>query len=305
MLARIGEVEVWRVLESVTPFATVDWFFPDIDPELLARERGALEPHGLRHDPETGKDWILLPIQAFLLRTPESLVLVDACVGNDKTMPALDFWHRQRSGRFMAALAAAGALPADVTHVMCTHLHVDHVGWTTTLRDGRWVPTFPNARVLATGADLDHARSAAEARPDAVAGTVWRESLQPLLDAGCFDTVPQDHPIDRWIRLRPTPGHTPGHVSVEIAAPAGPAPAAVASGGAITGDLMHSPLQVVAPDLSPRVDADPDLAARTRAAFIADAAETGRLVLATHFPLPSAGYVRRRGDGFVWDSTLG
>lgn len=305
MLARIGEVEVWRVLESVTPFATVNWFFPDIDPDLLARERGRLEPHGLRHDPETGKDWILLPIQAFLLRTPDSLILVDACVGNDKTLPALDFWHMQRSGRFMAALAAAGASPADVTHVMCTHLHVDHVGWTTTLEDGRWVPTFPNARVLATRADLDHARSAAEANPEGTAAAIWRESLAPLLEAGCFDMVPSDHSIDRLVRLRPTPGHTPGHVSVEIAAPAGPAAAAAAAGGAITGDLMHSPLQIAAPEMSPRVDADPDLAARTRRAFVEDMADSGRMVLATHFPLPSAGHVRRRGDGFSWEDALG
>lgn len=304
MLTRIGDVEVWRVLESVTPFSTVNWFFPQIDPDLLAHGRAALEPHGLRHDPDTGEDWILLPIQAFLLKTPESLILVDACVGNDKTLPSLAFWNRQRSGRFMAALAAAGATPGDVTHVMCTHLHVDHVGWTTTLHDGRWVPTFPNARVLATQADLDHARAGFEARPDGTAGLVWRESLAPLLDAGCFDIVPPDYQVDRTVRLRPTPGHTPGHVSVEIAAPAGPVPAAVAAGGAITGDLMHSPLQVMAPDLSPRVDADPVLAARTRRAFVEDAAETGRLILATHFPLPSAGHVRRRGVGFAWENVL-
>ena len=293
------------MLEGVTPFATVSWFFPDIDPDLLARERGALEPHGLRHDPATGEDWILLPIQAFLLRTPESLILVDACVGNDKTMPSLDFWHRQRSGRFMAALAAAGATPDEVTHVMCTHLHVDHVGWTTTLRDGSWVPTFPKARVLATEADLDHARAAFEARPEGTAGLVWRESLAPLLAAGCFDIVPAEHRLDRWIGLRPTPGHTPGHVSVEIAAPAGPASAGVAAGLAITGDLIHTPLQVAAPELSPRVDADPDLAARTRRAFVEDMAETGRLVLGTHFPLPSAGQVRRKGDRFAWEGVLG
>lgn len=305
MLARIGDVQIWRVLESVTPFATVSWFFPTIDPDLLRQERPALEPHGLRHDPETGEDWILLPIQAFLVRTPASLILVDACVGNDKTLPSLDFWHQNRSGRFMAALAAAGATPADVTHVMCTHLHVDHVGWTTTLQDGQWVPTFPNAHVLATQADLDHARNAAESRPDGTAGLVWRESIAPLLQASRFDIVPPDHRLDAHVRLRSTPGHTPGHVSVEIIAPNAPAPPGVAAGGTITGDMIHSPIQVAAPLLSSRVDADPALAARTRQAFVQEAADTGRLILATHFPLPSAGHIRERSQGFTWEPALG
>lgn len=305
MLARIGSVEVWRVLESVTAFTTIERFFPGIDPDLLARERAALEPHGLRRDPETGADWILLPVQAFLLRTPDSLILVDACVGNDKTLPNLDFWEHQRGGRFMAALAAAGATPADVTHVMCTHLHVDHVGWTTTLEDGRWVPTFPSAKVLATQADLDHARAQAEQRPDKTPGFIWRETLQPLLDAERFSVVAPDQELDRWVRLKPTPGHTPGHVSVEIAAPTGSVPPSVAAGGAITGDLIHSPLQIAAPAMSPSVDHDPVLAARTRQAFLEEVAASGQLVLASHFPLPSAGYVRWRDGRFNWDGSMG
>ena len=305
MLCRIGDVEIWRLLESVTPFTTVAKFFPTIDPDLLARERPALEPHGLRHDPETGQDWLLLPVQAFLLRTPRNLILVDACVGNDKTLPRLDFWNGMRSNRFMAALAAAGAGPEDVTHVMCTHLHVDHVGWTTTLADGRWVPTFPNARVLATQADLDHARAMAEKLPERVPGTVWRESILPLLDAGVFDIVAPDHQVEDSVRLRPAPGHTPGHVSVEIAAPRTAAPESVAAGGAITGDLIHTTLQVAAPELSSSVDHDGELAAKTRLAFLEEAADTGRLVLGTHFPLPSAGHVLRKGHGFRWRGLAG
>lgn len=305
MLARIGSVEVWRVLENITAFTTIERFFPGIDPDLLARERETLEPHGLRRDPETGEDWILLPVQAFLLRTPDSLILVDACVGNDKTLPGLDFWEHQRGGRFMAALAAAGASPADVTHVMCTHLHVDHVGWTTSLEDDRWVPTFPNAKVLATQADLDHARAQAERRPDKIPGFIWRETIQPLLDADCFVVVEPDQELDRYVRLRSTPGHTPGHVSVEIAAPKGPVPSGVAEGAAITGDLIHSPLQIADPLMSPSVDHDPELAGRTRQGFLETVSESGQLVLASHFPLPSAGYVRRRDGRFVWDGAVG
>lgn len=305
MLTRIGDVEIWRILEGVTPFATVDQFFPDLAPELLAAERRSLEPHGLRHHPETGKDWLLLPIQAFLLRTPRSLILVDACVGNDKTLPKMPFWNAMRSNRFLAALTAAGAAPCDVTHVLCTHLHVDHVGWTTRRQDGRWVPTFPNARVLATQADLDHACAAFERWPDGTAGMIWRESIAPLLEAGCFDVVAPNHRVEPAVRLRPSPGHTPGHVSVEIAAPRGAVSESVAGGGAITGDLMHSPLQVLAPDLSPSVDVDGALSAQSRRVFLEEAADSRRLVLGTHFPLPSAGHVVRSGEGFRWRPLLG
>ena len=305
MLIRIGDVEIWRVLESVTRFAPLEKFFPDLDPDLLARERHLLEPHGLRWDGETGQDWILLPVQSFLLRTPRNLILVDACVGNDKTLERLPFWDQMRSDRFMAALAAAGAAPGDVSHVLCTHLHVDHVGWTTRMDGGRWVPTFPNARVLATQADLDHARAGWERRPDGTGGMIWRQSIAPLLEAGCLDVVAPDAEIDPSVRLRPSPGHTPGHVSVEIAAPQQPAASAVAAGGAITGDLIHSPLQVFAPAMSPSVDHDPELSAATRRAFLREAADSGRLVLGSHFPLPSVGHVEAAGYEFRWVPLLG
>ena len=305
MLFRIGEVEIWRILESVTPLMPIVSFLPGLEAGFLAQHRSMIEPHGLRRDAESGEDWIVLPIQAFLLRTPRNLILVDACVGNDKTMPHRPFWHQMRSSRFMDALGAAGATPADVTHVMCTHLHVDHVGWTTTLRDGRWVPTFPNARVLVTEPELDHARALAEARPDGAPGRIWAETLGPLFDDGRFDLVASDHELDPAVRLRPTPGHTPGHVSVEIAAPGRHAPEAIAAGGAITGDMIHSPLQVMAPDLSPSVDHDPVLSARTRQAYLEEAADSGRLLLGTHFPLPSAGHVVRREGGFFWRPLLG
>lgn len=305
MLCRIGEVEIWRVLESVCRFSPVSRFFPALSAADLAAHRWMAEPAGFSRDAETGEDWLVLPIQAFLLRTPESLILVDACVGNDKTLPGLAFWDQNRSGRFMAALAAAGARPEDVTHVMCTHLHVDHVGWTTLRADGRWVPTFPNASVLATAADIAHARQNAELRPDGVAGNVWRESIAPVEAAGRLEVVAPDHRIDGHVRCRHTPGHTPGHVSVEIAAPAGRVPRAVAAGGAITGDLIHSPLQCALPELSSAVDADGALAATTRRAYLESVASSGQLVIGSHFPLPSVGHVRAGDKGFSWQALLG
>ncbi|MEL7154205.1 MAG: MBL fold metallo-hydrolase [Pseudomonadota bacterium] len=293
MLYRIGEVEIWRVLECVSALMPIRQFFPTLTDEDFEAHRNLIEPHGMTVDPDTGEHWIVLPVQAFLLRTPHHLVLVDACVGNHKTLPTLPMWNDQRSSRFMAALTAAGARPEDVTHVMCTHLHVDHVGWTTQLRDGRWVPTFPNAKVMATQADLDHARTGAETHPDLNPGHIWRQTIQPLLDADLFEVVESDHGIGDAIRFRPTPGHTPGHVSVEIALPH-------EVGAVVTGDLIHSPIQCALPEMSPRVDFDKTLAAQTRRQFLGEAAESRQLMLSSHFPLPSVGRIDKHGEAFRW-----
>ena len=166
MLCKIGDVEIWRVLECVTPFMPVLKFFPTLTTEQFLAHRDVCGPEGLLNDKNTGEDWLVIPIQSFLLRTPRALVLVDACVGNHKTLPSLKFWNDMRSNRFLASLAAAGARVEDVTHVLCTHLHVDHVGWATFLHEGQWAPTFPNARVLATQEDLDFAQSRARAAPE-------------------------------------------------------------------------------------------------------------------------------------------
>ena len=291
MLARLSDVEIWRLLESDDALMPLARFFPELTAEALAPHRAGLIPHALRPHAETGEDWIRLPVQAFLIRTPRRTILVDACVGDDKTVPHLPQWHRRKDPRFMAALAAAGARPEDVDLVLCTHLHVDHVGWTTRLSNGRWVPTFPNARVLTTAEDLAFAEDRALADPEGAAGRVFAETLAPLIEAGVVETVPPDHQPDEAVRLRPTPGHTPGHVSVEILA---------GEGALVTGDFIHSPLQCALPDLNPVVDADKARAAATRRAMLEELAETRRLTLATHFPLPSAGRIARDGPAFAW-----
>ncbi|HKK36403.1 MAG TPA: MBL fold metallo-hydrolase [Paracoccaceae bacterium] len=293
MLTRIGDVEIWRVLEGDDALMPLARFFPGLTAEALAPHRAALVPHGIAPHPETGEDWIRLPVQAFLLRTPRRTILVDACVGDDKTVPHLPRWHRRKDPRFMAALAAAGAAPEDVDLVLCTHLHVDHVGWTTRWTADHWVPTFPNARVLTTAADLAFAEERARLDPEGAAGRVFAETLGPLIAADLIDTVEPDHQPDEAVRLRSTPGHTPGHVSVEILASGAPE-------ALVTGDFIHSPLQCALPDLSPAPDADKAEAASTRRGMLEELAETRRLTLATHFPLPSIGRVARAGAAFAW-----
>ena len=180
--------------------------------------------------------------------------------------------------------------PADVDVVVCTHLHVDHVGWNTTLQDGRWVPTFPNARYLFTAADYEFFASSRGAATLSFHGDYFADSVQPIVDAGLADLVAPDHRVDDALSLFHTPGHTVGHVGVRVES-AGEA-------AALTGDLVHSPLQCVHPTWSTSACADRAQAARSRIDFFEHAVETQLLVVPAHFPSPTACRLHRDGSGY-------
>lgn len=278
MLFKIGEVEVWRILEMNGPFREADKLFPTAGPDV-ARIMNELAPGQVD---AAGR--VILPVQGFLLKTPDHVVLVDACVGNHKTNNFPD-WNMRDSGRFMAALTASGTAPDEVDYVMCTHLHTDHVGWNTQLVEGHWVPTFPNARYLMPGADLPFLE---EVGPDQ-----YRESVAPVVAAGQADEVGTDFAIGPFISLIPTPGHTPGHVSVRIR-----------SGGAeavITGDAIHTTPQCAYPDWHFVYDAEPEEAVSSRRHLLETVSEARATVLGTHFLLPSLGRVVAKGDAFKWE----
>ena len=213
---------------------------------------------------------------------------MDTCVGNDKPREVKN-WN-MRQGRFLEDLAEAGFPRERVDTVLCTHLHVDHVGWNTMLKDGKWVPTFPNARYLFGRKEFEH-WSKAPAGPDR---DVQMDSVRPILDAGLADLVAMDHRITSEVYLEPTLGHTPGHVSVCISSKGDEA--------VITGDLMHHPVQCAEPDWAARFDVDPDAARRTRRAFLERHAGKPVLVLGTHFATPTAGRVVRHVNIFCFSA---
>lgn len=280
MLCRIGDVEVWRILEIDGPYARPDELFSNTGPDVAALIAERV-PGGIC--PSTGG--LILPVQGFLLKTPSHIVLVDACVGNDKTAPNDPEWHQRSSGRFMAGLTAAGVTPDDIDYVLCTHLHIDHVGWNTRLDNGAWVPTFPNARYLFPAADNEAF--------GASAGASYTESVLPVIQAGQAEMVGPDHQLGDSVTLIPTPGHTPGHVSVLISS--------LGAEAVITGDALHSSAQCWYPDWHFKYDADPELAIRSRRALFEQAAEADCRVLGTHFVLPSIGRIRAEGGAFRWD----
>ena len=146
----LGDFRIARAVEHEGPFVRPQDFFPDWDPAVLEETR---DWGGPVMDAASGQ--MILSFHAFVLRTGRHTIVVDTCLGNDKERPLRPVGHR-RKGDFMATLAAAGARPEEVDFVMCTHLHWDHVGWNTRLADGRWVPTFPNARYVMARREYEH-----------------------------------------------------------------------------------------------------------------------------------------------------
>lgn len=276
---RIGAVTVTKVveLESVGGSRFV---LPQATRDAVAHMHW-MRPHFMD---EAGR--LKMSVHALVIETPARRIVVDTCIGNDKQGRAVPTWNGLQSG-FLRELAAAGFERESIDTVLCTHLHVDHVGWNTMQVDGRWVPTFPNARYLMARAEFEHWRAWPEHDEQRAA---FADSVRPVFDAGLVDLVETDHRICDEVRLVPTIGHTPAHVSV-----------AIASGGheaLITGDLAHHPCQMAMPAWASAFDHDPEQSTRTRRQVFGRLAGTPTLLIGTHFAGPTAGRVVKDGDAF-------
>jgi glyoxylase-like metal-dependent hydrolase (beta-lactamase superfamily II) len=275
----LGRLRISAVVERAGPTRPT-WLLPAAVPEALERHRDWLAPHFLD---EKGR--LLQSIHAFVIEAPGLRAIVDTCVGNDKDRGGRAPFHMM-STTFLQDLTAAGFPPESIDVVLCTHLHVDHVGWNTRLENGRWVPTFPRARHLFTRREWEHW----SAEDDDDTKRIMGDSVRPIVDAGLADLVAMDHRISGEMWLEPTPGHTPGHVSVRLRA--GDADAV------ITGDLMHHPVQMAEPAWVTPFDSDPEQAKTTRQDFCRRYADGPVTVLGTHFNHPTAGHIVRHGDAF-------
>jgi glyoxylase-like metal-dependent hydrolase (beta-lactamase superfamily II) len=273
----IGRLRISTVVERAGPTPPT-WLFPDALPEAVEQHREWLAPHFI-----DAKGRLLQSIHSFVVRSPDLTVLVDTCVGNDKDRGGRQPFHMMRTP-FLDDLRAAGVPPETVDLVVCTHLHVDHVGWNTRLDDGRWVPTFPRARYLFARREWEH--WSAETSDDT--RRIMADSVTPVLDAGLAQMVDVDHRISDELWLEPTPGHTPGHVSVRLRSGDRDA--------VITGDLMHAPIQMAEPEWASHFDSDPEQAKKTRRVFCERYADGPVIVLGTHFHHPTAGRIVRHGE---------
>lgn len=267
-MIRVGGAAVDGVLEWAGSYRDPLEMYPDATREAVERHRGWLEPGSL--DPESGA--LIMAFQSYLLRTDRLTILIDTCVGNDKNRPLRPNWHR-RNWPWMDNLRACGVTPEEIDIVLCTHLHTDHVGWNTRLEDGRWRPTFPNARYLFH--EKEYAYWQREYRNQEWLRDAFEDSVLPVVEAGRAVMVAGDHEIDHGLFLEPAPGHTPGAVCLHLK-----------DGGehaVFCGDLMHHPLQVPEAQWSSIFCTDPELSRQTRMAFVDRFAETDSMVLPAHF----------------------
>lgn len=278
----VGEIRIDRILEQNLPGFDPFEFLPTLSRELLDENRHWLEPLSL--DPATGL--FIFPMQSYLVRDGRTTILVDSCIGNHKDRPTRPHWHMKTDSRYMDGLARIGVGVEDVDYVMCTHLHPDHVGWNTRLENGRWVPTFPNAKYVFSRKELAHWQAQHAKTPI----PYMTDSVLPVVEAGRVVEVESDHAFEHGVHLEPTPGHTPDHFAVHVASRG--------KSAVMCGDLMHSPLQCRYPHLVARPDFDRDLAVASRRAFMEKYCETDTLVCTAHFHTPSVGHFVRWGETY-------
>jgi glyoxylase-like metal-dependent hydrolase (beta-lactamase superfamily II) len=278
---RLGDILIDRIIETEQPDFDPRVFFPQVTAEQWAPHTHWLKPRAM--DPGSGN--LVFPMQSFLVRTRHHTIVVDTCVGDHKKRQRPQ-WNMTSSGAYLQRFAATGVQPAQVDYVMCTHMHNDHVGWNTRLDNGRWVPTFPNAKYVMSEKEWAYWQGLHKETPQ----NQIEDSVIPIIESGQALLVKNDYALDDEVWFEPTPGHTPDHVSVRLASRG--------SQAVITGDLIHSPVQCVELAWVPRPDYDPDLARQTRRAFLERYCETDVLVCASHFPSPSFGHIVPEGNAF-------
>lgn len=289
----LGDVTITAIVESDLT-GVLGFLLPAATPAAV-KEIAWLSPHFADTDGQLRGQ-----IQAFAVQTPTHRIVVDTCIGNDKDRTGLFPQWSQMQTSFLDRLAAIGFSPEAVDTVLCTHLHVDHVGWNTRLVDGEWKPTFPNAQYLFGRVEFDHATKETGLTPEQLSQgnisdllpmqRVYVDSIQPIIAAGLAKFVETDHQICEEVALRPSLGHTPGHVSVTITSKGKHA--------LISGDFVHHPCQMAHPEWGTLVDTDPQQAEATRRGLFAELADSECLLIGTHFAAPTAGHVVKDGPAF-------
>jgi glyoxylase-like metal-dependent hydrolase (beta-lactamase superfamily II) len=286
---KLGDAEIRRVEETASPMemATLT-----TDEAFLAANRSWLCPSFM--DPVAGT--FSLIFQSWLVSSEAAHIVIDPCNGNGRLRPVLGFAH-QLNIPYIERFEATGIRPQDVDLVFCTHLHCDHCGWNTQLRDGRWTPTFPNARYVFVRRELDRwdPRLPNHQRASFNDG-VFEDSVVPIFEAGLADAVGDTHELGHGLTIEPAYGHTLGHSLVHLK-----------SGGAeayFTGDAFHHPLQILRPELGLGGCDDNDAAIATRRRLVELLAERDAVMFPAHFQAPHAGRVRPSQGGYRFEPLI-
>lgn len=286
---KIGDYTITKIEEQVIQGIPGTYLYPTASEADIA----AVEPKLTPEDMDEGRQGFNVAVHAWLVQSPDRTILVDTASGNLKERPNNPLFH-QLNFPFLERLEAAGVKPEDVDFVLNTHLHVDHVGWNTFLKDGAWVPTFPNARYFMPIKDQKYyASEQSHNEVNVPSEGTYEDSVLPVMDAGLVDFIPeQGSTVLSDFTYMPTPGHSIGHMSI-----------ALSSNGEkaiFAGDVMHNPLQVSRPDLNTVFCEFLDDAVVSRHKILGHAADQNALYFGTHFPSTSVGRVIRNGDKFSW-----
>jgi glyoxylase-like metal-dependent hydrolase (beta-lactamase superfamily II) len=289
MQFRRNSVKVTKVIESSHNSLPLAFGFPDITTEDLQLLKPTYWNSLLDDDPAQAAMQMFW--HSYVLEANGKRFLIDTCCGNDKVRP-MEFFNRLDTP-YLANLAAAGYRPEDIDYVLCTHLHHDHVGWNTKLENGKWVPTFPNAKYVFTSAD--YAYFSRYAGHDAMQNPAFQDSILPIVEHGMAELVDTNHMIEHEIgsevRLEGVPGHTPGSCVIHAGDPK-------VSDAIFTGDLFHHPLEVINPNSHFAADEDSARGTESRRAFLSRVADTASTLFPAHF---FAGTVHAWGDRFRYD----
>ena len=290
----IGSVTVTRIEEQLgVTHVGCERFFRGFEREVLERHLDWLVPN--HYSPQ--HDRVVTSVHSWLIRTDNLTILLDTCGGNHKERPWTPRFH-QLDTPYLDRLRAAGAAPEDVDLVLCTHLHADHVGWNTMLRNGRWVPTFANAKYLFSRTDdayWDVRKNPAMANdPRHMA---YEDSVLPVVQSGQAVLVDDGYNVTSKLSVEAAPGHSPGHVVFKLA---GEGHRAV-----FCGDVIHHPLQVYAPHWNHMADERPEDAAVSRRRLLETCAEQSSLLFPIHFGAPHVAAIRHGPQGFAAEFVAG
>lgn len=286
----IGAISVHCVHETTGALLHAQKFFPALTDGMLSAAKQYLPPGNLSADDE-----VILSFHSYLVRTDRCNILVDACCGNDKARPHRPSFSNLNTN-YLETLEAAGCKPEDIDFVLCTHLHWDHVGWNTRLLNGKWVPTFPNARYVMSKREYEYWDKLYATNPENPHRAAFEDSVDPIMRAERAVLVDDDFEFDNGIWLEPCIGHTPGQMVMNVA-DGGKA-------GVMCGDVIHHRIQLAEPQLSCAADTDQEMAREARRLLMEKHADTGNLLFPAHLPAPTFGSIAGKpgGHGFTFSA---
>lgn len=285
----IGNATIEKVEEICGPGFKPGRMFPKFDQEAFDAQKSWMVPEHVQE----GSDRLIGSVHTWVVKTGRHTILIDTCLGNhkDRHNPG---WNKLNTP-FLERLEACGCHPDSVDFVMCTHLHVDHVGWNTKLENGRWVPTFKNARYLFAKREYAHWETEHKTNGLETNGGSFDDSVLPVVEAGRAVMIESDHQPDPLLTIRDYPGHTPGSIAINLKDQGRQA--------CFSGDIMHHPIQVYHPDWSSQFCWDQAMSAVSRRKLLEDCVESNALLCPAHFPGANAGFVKPEGNSFriEWD----